>query len=128
MCLTLNPTSNNITFDESHPGTDKSNLTHPNLPAQICQTTPRIRSTEHLFLDLPELKPQLEKYINETSEVGEWSANSIATTASWIRDGLKPRCITRDLKWGVPVPLDKYKDKVRRYLLYSLPFSACRSR
>lgn len=31
---------------------------------------------------------------------------------SWLRDGLKPRCITRDLKWGTPVPLDGYTDKV----------------
>jgi hypothetical protein len=35
-------------------------------------------------------------------------------TAAWMRDGLKPRCITRDLKWGTPVPQAGFEDKVRR--------------
>ncbi|CAI7870758.1 unnamed protein product, partial [Closterium sp. NIES-53] len=78
----------------------------------MCHSRPEIRNTEHLFLDLPELKAELEAYVSDTSAAGGWSANSIQTTNAWIRDGLKPRCITRDLKWGVPVPLDKYKDKV----------------
>ena len=43
---------------------------------------------------------------------GIWSNNSKLITTSWLRDGLKPRCITRDLQWGTPVPLDGYKDKV----------------
>ncbi|CAI7790819.1 unnamed protein product [Closterium sp. NIES-54] len=80
--------------------------------SQMCHSRPEIRNTEHLFLDLPELKAELEAYVSDTSAAGGWSANSIQTTNAWIRDGLKPRCITRDLKWGVPVPLDKYKDKV----------------
>lgn len=79
-----------------------------------------MRETEHLFLDLPSLKGQLETYVNATSALGGWSANSMATTQAWMRDGLKPRCITRDLKWGVPVPLEKYKDKVRDSVLGSL--------
>lgn len=66
-----------------------------------------------MFLDLPALKDQLEEYVTSTSVVGQWSANSIQTTNAWIRDGLKERCITRDLKWGVPVPLERYKEKVR---------------
>lgn len=33
-------------------------------------------------------------------------------TSAWMRDGLKQRCITRDLKWGIPVPLEGYRDKV----------------
>lgn len=37
-------------------------------------------------------------------------------TSAWMRDGLKQRCITRDLKWGIPVPLDGYRDKVGRVL------------
>ena len=43
---------------------------------------------------------------------GTWSHNSKLIATSWLRDGLKPRCITRDLQWGTPVPLDGYKDKV----------------
>jgi len=44
--------------------------------------------------------------------VGTWSNNAKLISTSWLRDGLKPRCITRDLRWGTPVPLDGYKDKV----------------
>lgn len=36
----------------------------------------------------------------------------LQVTSAWMRDGLKQRCITRDLKWGIPVPLDGYRDKV----------------
>ncbi|KAK8964128.1 putative methionine--tRNA ligase [Platanthera guangdongensis] len=79
---------------------------------KVCKNTPRIRDTDHLFLELPLLKDKLEDYINRTSEVGGWSQNAIQATNAWLKEGLKPRCITRDLKWGVPVPHEKYKDKV----------------
>ncbi|KAK4269733.1 hypothetical protein QN277_022851 [Acacia crassicarpa] len=79
---------------------------------KVCQNTPRIHDTNHLFLDLPRLKNELEIYINRTSVGGLWSQNAIQITNSWLREGLKPRCITRDLKWGVPVPHEKYNDKV----------------
>ncbi|KFK24871.1 hypothetical protein AALP_AA8G035800 [Arabis alpina] len=77
---------------------------------KVCQTTPRIRDTDHLFIELPALKDKLEKYIKKTS--GSWSQNAIQTTNAWLKEGLKQRCITRDLKWGVPVPHEKYKEKV----------------
>lgn len=79
---------------------------------KVCKTAPRIRDTDHLFLELPLLKDKLEAYINEMSVAGGWSQNAIQATNAWLREGLKPRCITRDLKWGVPVPHEKYKDKV----------------
>ncbi|KAF7836516.1 putative methionine--tRNA ligase [Senna tora] len=79
---------------------------------KVCQRSPRIRDTNHLFLELPLLKDKLEKYINEMSVAGSWSQNAVQTTNSWLREGLKARCITRDLKWGVPVPHEKYRDKV----------------
>lgn len=41
-----------------------------------------------------------------------WSSNAQVIGRAWLREGLKPRCITRDLKWGVPVPLDGYREKV----------------
>lgn len=41
-----------------------------------------------------------------------WTSNASIIANSWMKDGLKPRCITRDLKWGIPVPLDGYRDKV----------------
>ncbi|GFP80849.1 probable methionine--tRNA ligase [Phtheirospermum japonicum] len=79
---------------------------------KICGDTPLLQDTEHLFLELPLLKDKLELYINDMSVAGGWSQNAIHATHKWLKEGLKPRCITRDLKWGVPVPHDKFKDKV----------------
>jgi len=79
---------------------------------KLCSKTPHLRKSEHLFLDLPALLPELKKWIDKASKEGFWSFNTIKATESWIKSGLKPRCITRDLKWGVKVPLEEYKDKV----------------
>ncbi|KAL6337966.1 hypothetical protein AAG906_005935 [Vitis piasezkii] len=79
---------------------------------KVCQSTPQIRDTDHLFLELPLLKDKLEEYINNMSIAGCWSQNAIQATYAWLKEGLRSRCITRDLKWGVPVPHEKYKDKV----------------
>ncbi|KAL5982691.1 hypothetical protein ACLOJK_016767 [Asimina triloba] len=79
---------------------------------KVCQNTPHICDTDHLFLELPLLKDKLEDYINKMSVAGSWSQNAIQTTHAWLKEGLKSRCITRDLKWGVPVPHEKFKDKV----------------
>jgi len=79
---------------------------------KVCRNTPDIRGTNHLFLELPLLREQLEKYISEMSVARNWSQNAIQATNAWLKEGLRPRCITRDLKWGVPVPHEKYKEKV----------------
>ncbi|XP_050404697.1 methionine--tRNA ligase, cytoplasmic isoform X2 [Patella vulgata] len=85
-------------------------LIHPK--CKTCKSTPTVKSTEHLFLDLPKLEPQLRNHLDKVFESGIWTHNAKVITNSWIRDGLKPRCITRDLKWGIPVPLEGYTDKV----------------
>ena len=59
-----------------------------------------------------QLEPQLSSYLDQQFQKNLWSSNAKLITRSWIRDGLKPRCITRDLKWGTPVPLEGYTDKV----------------
>ncbi|KAL1918382.1 uncharacterized protein VTP21DRAFT_3042 [Calcarisporiella thermophila] len=74
--------------------------------------TPITRESTHLFLDLAKLQPACERFFEETATDGKWTANAKAITQAWLKDGLKPRCITRDLKWGVPVPLPEMKDKV----------------
>ncbi|KAJ8449654.1 hypothetical protein Cgig2_001310 [Carnegiea gigantea] len=79
---------------------------------KMCQSTPHIRDTNHLFLELPLLKDKLEEYISKMSEAGSWSQNAIQITSTWLKEGLRPRCITRDLKWGVRVPHEKFSDKV----------------
>jgi len=78
----------------------------------VCGSTPEVKSTRHLFIDLPAVLPLLEKWMDEASERGFWARNAIQMTKSWIRDGLKERCITRDLKWGIPVPREGFEDKV----------------
>ncbi|KAK3556861.1 hypothetical protein QTP70_022365 [Hemibagrus guttatus] len=79
---------------------------------KVCGQTPVIRTSKHLFLDLPKLEGDLEAWLEQTLNTGDWTANAKQITRSWIRDGLKPRCITRDLKWGTPVPLPEYSEKV----------------
>ncbi len=78
----------------------------------ICGSRPVSRSSNHLYLDLPAILPRLQEWIDKASVEGFWSRNSIQMTKSWIRDGLHQRCITRDLKWGIPVPKEGYEDKV----------------
>ena len=79
---------------------------------QICNNQPVVKQAKHVFIDLPQLQENLEKWIEKASEAGFWNSNSKTTTQAWIKTGLKPRCITRDLKWGTPVPLEEFKNKV----------------
>ncbi|KFZ60734.1 Methionine--tRNA ligase, cytoplasmic, partial [Antrostomus carolinensis] len=83
-----------------------------NPQCKLCRGVPVVKPTQHLFLDLPKLEKQLEPWLEQSWATGDWTANARYITRSWIRDGLKPRCITRDLKWGTPVPLDGFRDKV----------------
>eukprot|EP00871_Galdieria_phlegrea_P003894 jgi/Galph1/4505/GphlegSOOS_G3165.1 len=78
----------------------------------LCSNSPVLKKSNHLFLDLPSLKDDLEQWIAKSSVKGDWSYNAIHSTYKWLNEGLKKRCITRDLKWGTPVPLERYKDKV----------------
>ncbi|KAK4535430.1 hypothetical protein CDCA_CDCA05G1455 [Cyanidium caldarium] len=75
-------------------------------------SVPEVRTSRHLFLELPRLADALQRWVDAAAERGGWSDNALTMTRSWLRDGLKPRCITRDLQWGVPVPLDGFTDKV----------------
>ncbi|XP_074931695.1 methionine--tRNA ligase, cytoplasmic isoform X7 [Phalacrocorax aristotelis] len=83
-----------------------------NPQCKLCKGVPVVKPTQHLFLDLPKLEERLEPWLEQSWATGDWTANARYITRSWIRDGLKPRCITRDLRWGTPVPLDGFRDKV----------------
>ncbi|MDR1420444.1 MAG: methionine--tRNA ligase [Treponema sp.] len=78
----------------------------------VCGMKPRPRTTRHLYLDLPKIKDRLEGWIETASKEGFWANNAVRMTAAWIRDGLRERAITRDLKWGIPVPKQGYENKV----------------
>lgn len=75
-------------------------------------STPVRRETKHIHLLLDKLQPEVEKWATESISKGEWPKNSRVITESWLKEGLKGRGITRDLKWGVPVPLEGYENKV----------------
>ncbi len=72
-------------------------------------STPVVRETEHYFLDLPRLSPQLEAYLTE--KAAHWRPNVINFARGWLKEGLIGRPITRDLEWGVPVPLPGWGGK-----------------
>ncbi|KMQ41382.1 methionyl-tRNA synthetase [Trichophyton rubrum] len=74
--------------------------------------TPIRRKTKHIFLLLDKLQPDIESWAATASEKGDWPKNSRVITGSWLKEGLQPRGITRDLNWGVPVPLDGFERKV----------------
>ncbi|XP_012632540.2 methionine--tRNA ligase, cytoplasmic isoform X1 [Microcebus murinus] len=79
---------------------------------KVCRSCPVVKSSQHLFLDLPKLEKRLEEWLGKTLPGSDWTPNARFIIRSWLRDGLKPRCITRDLKWGTPVPLEGFEDKV----------------
>jgi len=79
---------------------------------KICCKPPSPKEATNIYLDLSKIQSDLDKWVDKSSEKGKWSQNSISTTKSWINKGLEGRCITRDLKWGTPVPLEGFTDKV----------------
>ena len=76
--------------------------------SKISGEPPEFRETEHFFLDLAQLnEPLLEWARTQT----HWRPNVYNFTINFLEQGLQPRAITRDLEWGVPIPLEGYDDK-----------------
>ena len=71
--------------------------------------TPVLKPTKHWYLPLDKYQPWLEKWIDEKE--GEWKINVFGQCKSWLKSGLQPRSMTRDLDWGIDVPLDEAKGK-----------------
>ncbi|MBE3559826.1 MAG: class I tRNA ligase family protein, partial [Ktedonobacteraceae bacterium] len=59
--------------------------------------------------DLPKLQEPLMQWLSQGKE--HWRPNTLAFAMNWLKEGLRPRAITRDLDWGVPIPLEGYEDK-----------------
>lgn len=87
---------------------DPEDLKNPK--CAICDSSPEFVEREHLFFDLNKLESKLREWIESKRDV--WKENVINESLGWIKEGLKKRCITRDTKWGVSVPLEDFKDKV----------------
>jgi methionyl-tRNA synthetase len=70
---------------------------------------PVLKPTKHWYLPLDKYQPWLEKWIDEKE--GEWKINVFGQCRSWLKSGLQPRSMTRDLDWGIDVPLEEAKGK-----------------
>ncbi len=77
-------------------------------------STPEFRETTHLFLDLPAFADQLEEWI---SKQDTWRANVRNFSLGLVRE-LKPRAMTRDIDWGVPVPVEGYPEETKRIYVW----------
>lgn len=79
-----------------------------NSKCKICNSSPEWRETEHFFLKLSAFERQLEKLARKAKN---WRANAKQFTLNLIRKGLPDRAITRDIEWGVPIPIKGYENK-----------------
>src|SRR6056297_2491101 len=64
-----------------------------------------LKETEHYYLDLPKFQSFLEKYVEETGY--QWRDWIYKETQGWLEKGLQQRCITRDLEWGIEIPIER---------------------
>tara|TARA_B100001109_G_scaffold227808_1_gene202671 strand:- start:1225 stop:2913 length:1689 start_codon:yes stop_codon:yes gene_type:complete len=87
--------------------------------SSISGNSPSLRTTKHWFLKLNKFQGFLEKWILEDNK-GVWKSNVYGQCKSWLDDGLKPRAVTRDLDWGVPVPVKDSNGKVL-YVWFDAP-------
>jgi methionyl-tRNA synthetase len=67
----------------------------------ICGNKPTIKTTKHWYIDLSKLSDQLSQYIRNNRQL---PANAKNFSLNWIKEGLKPRAVTRDVEWGIPAP------------------------
>lgn len=96
---------------------NSSDLINPK--SSITGNKPSLKSTKHWYLKLDEFQTFLEKWILEDNK-GLWKSNVYGQCKSWLEDGLKPRAVTRDLNWGVPVPVKDSDGKVL-YVWFDAP-------
>ncbi|KAK4460325.1 putative methionyl-tRNA synthetase, cytoplasmic [Cladorrhinum samala] len=92
---------------------------------KLDDATPERRKTKHLYLRLDLLQSELTPWIEAAEK--NWSSNCISITHSWLDQGLKPRGITRDLKWGVKIPegLEGLSDEAYAQKVFYVWFDAC---
>ena len=98
----------------SHNATD---LINPK--STLSGSMPIVKSTKHWFLPLNEYADFFRQWILEDHK-SDWKPNVYGQCKSWIDDGLKPRAVTRDLDWGVPVPVSGAEGKVL-YVWFDAP-------
>ncbi|MCK4256837.1 methionine--tRNA ligase, partial [candidate division WOR-3 bacterium] len=88
-----------------------------NPTCKLCGATPELKETKHWFFKLDLLQDRLMEWLKKKTN---WKENVREFALGWLREGLKPRPITRDLSWGVPVPLKEAEGKVL-YVWFDAP-------
>lgn len=74
----------------------------------ICRNKPTVKTTRHWYIDLSRFADPLIHYISENNQL---PANAKNFSLNWIKEGLKPRAVTRDVEWGIPAPFPEAKGK-----------------
>ena len=98
----------------SHNATD---LINPK--SSITGNVPTMKVTKHWYLPLDKYETWLREWIVEGHK-NDWKTNVLGQVKSWLDDGLKPRAVTRDLDWGIPVPVENAEGKVL-YVWFDAP-------
>jgi methionyl-tRNA synthetase len=75
---------------------------------RVCGTVPEYRDTEHFFLKLSAFNDELLEWVKKQTH---WRPNVLNFTTRYLEDGLKDRAITRDIEWGIPVPVKGFEHK-----------------
>lgn len=94
---------------------DPTDLIEPK--CAICGNTPILKKTKHWYFTLNKFEENLKKYLESKSD---WKPNVRDFALSWIKEGLKDRPISRDLNWGIPIPLEEAEGKVM-YVWFEAP-------
>ena len=74
----------------------------------ICKSKPTVKTTKHWYIDLSKLSDPLTRYLRENQQL---PANVKNFSLNWIKEGLKPRAVTRDVEWGIPAPFEGAEGK-----------------
>ncbi|HZY10777.1 MAG TPA: methionine--tRNA ligase [Bacteroidota bacterium] len=80
--------------------------------SKITGNRPTVRETSHWYFPLGDYQERLKAYIQERHTQDGWKENVLRYCESWFKEGLTDRAVTRDLQWGVKVPLQGYENKV----------------
>lgn len=94
---------------------DQTHLINP--ICVTCGNKPVIRETRHWFLNLKQLQPKIKGWLDTKTH---WKENVRNFCEGWFKTGLEDRAVTRDLRWGVPVPVEGYENKVL-YVWFDAP-------
>ena len=81
--------------------------------SRINGEVPEFVETQHFFLDLPALAEALKRWLDEREASGTWRPNVIRFSQN-ILDDIRPRAMTRDIDWGIPIPLDGWRDQTTK--------------